>query len=154
MNWESKESISELVGGMRAGLFALSSSATISQQQNATISEKAIRGPSWVSKFTVLPPKKDHVRTLLLRVIDHLADGNGPRTRPRSEAIDLRWTGYRTGVNRETPEPSISEKEKYTRLMKDVSSPLVVFFIYGGAFLCVIFADAFIPGADTSPLPA
>jgi hypothetical protein len=89
MNWESKESISELAGEMRAGVFAISSTITISQQQNATLREPAIKGPSWVSKFTVPSSNEDGVRTLLLRVIDELADENGPRSRPRSEAIDL-----------------------------------------------------------------
>ena len=151
MNWECKESISEFVGMMRAGILTASSTTTISQQQNATLQESAIKGPSWVSKFTVPPPKNDHVRTLLLRVIDELADGNAPRARPKSEAIDLQWTGYRKGVGSDTPQPSISEKEKYDRLMKDVLSPLVIFYIYGGAFLYVLLDDTFIPGTDTFP---
>lgn len=154
MNWGSKESISELVEKMRAALFAISSTMTISQQQNGTLKEPAIKGPSWVSKFTVPPPKEDCVRMLLLKVIDVLADGNEPLTRPQSEALDLQWTGYRINVGRETPEPLLSEKEKYSRLMKDISSPLVIMFIYGGAFLYVTFADIFIPGADIFPSPA
>lgn len=134
MDWESKEDISRFVGEMRAGVMAISSTATISQQQNATTKEHAVKGPSWVSKFTVPPPKEDHVRTLLLRVIDELRDGNSPDSRPQSEAIDLQWTGHHIGVDRDTPEPFISEEEKYVRLMKDISSPLVILFIYGGAF--------------------
>ena len=154
MDWESKESISELVGRMRAGVFAVSSTTPISQQQDASLREITTKGPSWVSRFTIPPPKEDYLRTLLLRVIDELADGNGPCTRPQSKAIDLQWTGYRTGVGRDTPELPISEQEKYTGLMKDISSPLVIMFVYGGAFLCVILTDTFIRGADASQLPA
>lgn len=139
---------------MRAGVFAVSSTTTISQQQNASLKETAIKGPSWVSKFTIPAPKEDHLRTLLLRVIDELADGNGPRTRPQSKAIDLQWTGYRAGVGRDTPELPISEQEKYSRLMQDISSPLVIMFVYGGAFLYVLLIDTFIRGADASPPPA
>ena len=134
MDWESKEAISHFVGEMRDGVIAISSSTTVSQQQNATLREPAVKGPLWVSNFTVSPPQEDHVRTLLLRVIDELADGNGPDARPQSEAIDLQWTGYRRGVGRDAPEPLISEKEKYAGLMKDVASPMTIMFIYGGAF--------------------
>lgn len=134
MDWESEEAISGFVAEMRAGVLAISSTTTISQQQNATLKQPTVKGPSWVSKCTVSPPKEDRVRTLLLRVIDKLGDGNGPDAQPQSEAIDLQWTGYRKGVGRDTPEPFISEKEKYARLMEDVSSPLVILFIYGGAF--------------------
>lgn len=154
MNWESKKSISELVGEMRARVSAISTTVTISEQQNASLRERAITGPVWVSKFAVPPPQKDDVRTLLLRVVDGLADGNRPRPRPQSEPIRLQWTGYRAGVRVKTPELLISEREKYTRLMKEVSSPVVIFFLYGGAFLYVNIADAFIPRADMSSTPA
>ncbi|ERF76671.1 hypothetical protein EPUS_02210 [Endocarpon pusillum Z07020] len=43
------------------------------------------------SRFTIPPPKEDHLRKLLLRVIDELADGNGPCTRRQSSALDLQW---------------------------------------------------------------
>lgn len=107
---------------------------TISEQQRATLKEPPVKGPVWVSQFTVPPPQEDRVRTLLLRVIDELDAGNGPYTQPQSAPIDAQWTGHRESVDKDAPEPPMSEDEKYTMLMKEVSSPVVIMFVYGGAF--------------------
>ena len=136
MDWESKDAVGRIVAQTRAQIMASAvEGPTISQLQKATLKESKVKGPMWVSKFTLPVAKEnDHVRTLLLGVIDMFNDGDRPYARPDSEPIDIEWIGYRKGAGKDAPEPLIPEDEKYARLVKDTSSPAVVMFIYGGAF--------------------
>lgn len=135
MDWESKDSIQGAVAEMRDQILTFAALATISQQQEMTVNDHPVKGPVWVSNFTIPPPEgEDQVRTILLRQIDELNEENASYKRPQSEPLNAQWTGYRSCATKDALEPSVSEKEKYTKLMEDVSSPVVVFFIYGGAF--------------------
>lgn len=44
------------------------------------------------------------------------------------------WTGYRAGVKKDAPELNISEAEKYTEMMKEVTAPTTVLYFHGGAY--------------------
>jgi len=134
MDWESKEDIDNVVGFIRDIVRQAAETTTISEQQKKSLKTPRIKGPIWVSKFKLQPPPEDSIRTLLLEVIDKFNYHNIVYARPKSSSIDLEWIGFRKGVEAETPEPQISEVEKYQGLMNDNSNPGVVMFLYGGAF--------------------
>lgn len=84
-----------------------------------------------------MPLKEDNSRELLLGLIDEQNTHNIHYDRPDSEPLSCQWTGYREGVEAATPEPLLSEREKYERLVKETKRPLTVLYLYGGTFVFV-----------------
>ncbi|KAF7935494.1 hypothetical protein EAE99_002474 [Botrytis elliptica] len=109
---------------------------SISVQQAATTQDLPVKGPVWVSKFTAPSPSHDdNSRELLLGLIDEANTHNIHYDRPNCEALSCEWTGYREGVEAGTPEPLLSENEKYQKLVEGTKSPLTVLYLYGGSFV-------------------
>jgi hypothetical protein len=133
MDWQSKKEIGRLTAMLR-DMVDETGKLTVSEQQQSTLKTPTIKGPMWVANFTFPAPKEDDVRSLLFQVIDDLNEHRASYIRPESVATHAEWTGFRKGVGKDEPAPSISEKEKYEGLMKDTISPGVVMFCYGGAF--------------------
>lgn len=134
MDWQSKERIRSVTKLMRAGLINTAGKTNVSQQQINSLRQPKAKGPLWVAKFTLPLPKEDHVRELLFQVIDDLDEDKVPYARPQAEPIHVEWSGFRNGVSKDEPEPPISEKEKYTCLVRDSPGSGVVYFVHGGAF--------------------
>lgn len=81
-----------------------------------------------------LPPEDD-LRRLVFRVIEHLAiDGTTiQHDSPPTAAFAGEWLGPRKGVDRNAPEPDLSEAEKFHKLGQDVGDQSsVLLFIHGG----------------------
>ncbi|KAJ6122839.1 hypothetical protein N7512_005304 [Penicillium capsulatum] len=87
------------------------------------------------SKFVAPKPTLDTSRDLLLALVDEANEHNVPYDRPESEPLDLRWIGFRGNVDRNTPEPSISEELKFQSLGAETKSPLTLLYVYGGTFV-------------------
>ncbi|CAG8974308.1 hypothetical protein HYALB_00011978 [Hymenoscyphus albidus] len=132
--WESKDDIGNLLVVIRESVREASQTTTISQQQIGSLKSPASKGKIWVAKSSLLPSPEDQARQSLLGVIDKFNEQNVPYFRPLSTKIDLEWVGFRKGVVKDTPEPKISEKEKYRGLLEDSPGPGVVMILYGGAF--------------------
>ncbi|KAI9042372.1 alpha/beta-hydrolase [Aspergillus affinis] len=109
--------------------------SSVSDQQAATLRDDPVKGPRWVAKFTVLKPMEDTSRELLLALVDELNDQNIFYDRPDSQALQFEWVGYRHNVDKNMPEPLISESEKFQRLDAETKHPAVIFYIYGGTFV-------------------
>jgi hypothetical protein len=133
MDWQSKKEIGRLTAMLR-DMVEETGKLTVSEQQQSTLKTPVVKGPMWVAKFTYPVPKEDKARELLFQAIDDLNEHHASYTRPESVATHAEWTGFREGVGKDEPEPSISEKEKFDGLMKDATSPGVIMFCYGGAF--------------------
>lgn len=88
----------------------------------------------WVSNSTIPVPDEDDSRVVLLQVIDDTNEEHAPYTRPQSRPLQLQWTGFRKGASQDTPEPEISEVEKYQRLLQDTENRTVILYVYGGAY--------------------
>ncbi|KAJ8065003.1 hypothetical protein OCU04_007306 [Sclerotinia nivalis] len=111
-------------------------STSISVQQAATTQDLPVKGPVWVSKFIIpSPPQVDNSRDLLLGLVDEHNTHNVHYDRPNSEPLSCQWTGYRGGVDTNTPEPKLSENDKFEKLVQGTKSPLTIFYIYGGTFV-------------------
>lgn len=90
-----------------------------------------------MSKVTIPGPEEDDIRQALFKVIEALKEpGEAPGgfTEPALLPVEAEWTGYRANATEDSAEPSISEAEKYSEMMKEVSSPTTVLYIHGGAF--------------------
>ena len=139
IDWNSKAHIVALSQKVRAYISSIHGSVT--DRQKAWGDDPGVKGPAWVSRCTLLPPTEADSLNSVLEAVDTLNEGYGTYVRPESAAaLETQWTGYRAGVDEEAPEPDISEKDKYHALMKEVTSPVTIFYIYGGAFWLVSFS--------------
>ncbi|RAK99187.1 alpha/beta-hydrolase [Aspergillus ibericus CBS 121593] len=93
-----------------------------------------VKGPIWVSKFTIPKPIKDTSRDLLLALIDMLNDKHVRYDRPDSQPLSFEWVGLRNNVGMDTPQPSLSEVETFQRLNSETQRPLAILYLYGGTF--------------------
>ena len=110
----------------------------VSVSQSESLKETPIQGPIWVSKFVAPRPTEDSSHDQLLALVDEENDQHIPYDRPQSEPLHLEWTGLRGNVHRNTPEPLISEEQKFHSLEAETKSPLTILYFYGGIFSYVI----------------
>jgi hypothetical protein len=90
----------------------------------------------WVSRVTFLAAGDNDLLRVMVNSISSLADCNGHNnySSPQIAQVRAEWVGWRHGVSDKEPEPSLSEREKYTALMEDVSSPTTILYAFGGSF--------------------
>lgn len=106
----------------------------VSKTQRDSMRDPGIKGPMWVSKVTLPRPEFD-VRDAVLRAIEDLKTGNETFDVPGIAAVEAEWTGYRKGVGKRTPQPDLSESEKYRELRKESPSDMTILYFHGGAYL-------------------
>ena len=104
----------------------------ISFQQSKTAVDRPVRGPTWVSRAAYPPTAGKELVNTVIEAIRDLGNGEEVYDKPTAKEVKVQWTGYRRGVGPKDPEPNIEEGEKYQRLVKDMTSDTVVYFIHGG----------------------
>ena len=112
----------------------LSVEEPMGKTQKNSMRDPGIKGPMWVSKVTLPCPEFD-VRDAVLRAIEDLGSGHETFQVPGIAAVEAEWTGYRQGVDKNAPQPDISEEEKYRELRKDAASDMTILYFHGGAYL-------------------
>ena len=106
----------------------------VSAQQAATAIDFPAKGPMWASR-TVLPaPREDAILGVVLDCIKELGNGHEDFTPPSTADVKVQWSGFRKGVEQKEPEPDISEREKFEKLMRDTSSPTTILYAHGGFY--------------------
>lgn len=109
-------------------------SLPLAKMQKNSMRDPGIKGPMWVSKVT-LPPPEIAVRDAVLRAIEDLSAGGETYDVPGIAAVEAEWTGHRSGVEKHTLQPDLSEKEKYRELRKEAPSDMTILYLHGGAYL-------------------
>ena len=107
---------------------------SISKRQEGSAVDPEAKGPIWVSRVSLPPPEEDDAGQALFHTIDSLCTENETYSKPAVAPVLGEWVGQRRNVDSRAPEPCISEKEKYSGLMKDVSSEITLLYVHGGAF--------------------
>lgn len=102
--------------------------------QKNSMRDPGIKGPMWVAKV-VLPEPEFDVRDAVLRAIKDLKTGDETFDVPGIAAVEAEWTGYRSGVGKRTPQPDLSEAEKYRKLRQESPSDMTILYFHGGAYL-------------------
>ncbi|KAL2867105.1 alpha/beta hydrolase [Aspergillus lucknowensis] len=105
----------------------------IGKQQKGTRRDPGIKGPLWVSKVKIPEPEID-VHDAVIKAIEELKVGGETYDIPGIGPVEAEWTGYRRGVNKDTPEPEMSEDQKYEQLKKESNADMVVLYFHGGAY--------------------
>ncbi|KAJ5742238.1 hypothetical protein N7533_011647 [Penicillium manginii] len=135
MDFQNSKHLVAAAQKMRAEYLKRAQTTAISVQQKASCRNDPIKGPLWVSKFTLPIPTDDTSRGLLLQLVDEANEHQVRYDRPASVSLDFEWVAYRRNVQKDTPEPAIGEKEKYDRVMAETTSPLTILYLYGGSFV-------------------
>ena len=108
-------------------------SMSVGKQQRLLMRDPGIEGPMWISKIT-LPAPEDAVRDAVIHVANELKnDESQTFETPPVVPVEAEWTGYRSGVGKDAPQPDITEPEKYSALKADAKSDMVILYIHGGA---------------------
>ncbi|KAJ5683794.1 uncharacterized protein N7477_000139 [Penicillium maclennaniae] len=105
----------------------------------------------WVSKVTLPEPEFD-VRDAILRAIDDLKTGDETFDVPAIAPVEAEWTGYRSGVGKNTPQPDLTEAEKYAELRKESPSDMTILYLHGGAYFLMDPCTHRVPVAHLSHL--
>ncbi|KAJ5135586.1 Alpha/beta hydrolase fold-3 [Penicillium bovifimosum] len=101
--------------------------------QSRGLKDPGVKGPMWISKVT-LPQPEDAVRDAVLRAIEDHKTGDETYDIPDTAAVEGEWTGYRAGVGKKTPEPDLSEEEKYHKMREESPSDMTILYFHGGAY--------------------
>ncbi|PWY84705.1 alpha/beta-hydrolase [Aspergillus sclerotioniger CBS 115572] len=101
----------------------------------STLRDDPVKGPIWVAKFDIPKPTDDTSRDLLLALVDELNDKNISYDRPDSQSLKFEWVGSRDNVGKDTPQPSLPEREIFKKLNAETKRPLAILYLYGGTFV-------------------
>ncbi|KAJ5891909.1 uncharacterized protein N7473_008137 [Penicillium subrubescens] len=127
-------------------------SAPVDKTQKNSMRDPGIKGPMWVSKITLPQPEFD-VRDAVIRAIEDLmTTGNETFDMPPIAAVEAEWTGYRSGVGKKTPQPDLSEAEKYNELRRESPSDMTILYFHGGAYFMMDPCTHRVPVAHLSRL--
>lgn len=107
---------------------------SLSVQQRVSIRDPGVKGPIWVSKVKTDVPSEDDVRQALFKAIDELKSGGETYTKPEYAPVEAEWTGPRAGAAKNEHEPSLSEPEKFKKLMAETKSEVTILYFHGGAY--------------------
>ncbi|KAJ5538530.1 benzoate 4-monooxygenase cytochrome P450 [Penicillium frequentans] len=141
MDFQDPEDLVSAAQMIREAYLENAYSAPLSVKQQETLRNDLVIGPLWVSKCPLPSSKDDTSRDALLRVVDdanvhqmwrRLIDAKVPYYRPASGPLNLEWVGFRSNVQEDTPEPLVTEKEKFDKLTVETKSSSTVFYIYSG----------------------
>lgn len=105
----------------------------VGKQQKGTLRDPGIKGRLWVSKVRIPQPELD-VQDAVIKAIEELKEGGETYDVPGVGPVEAEWTGYRKGVDKNAPEPELSEEQKYEALKKENNADMVVLYFHGGAY--------------------
>ncbi|KAE8387750.1 Alpha/Beta hydrolase protein [Aspergillus alliaceus] len=111
----------------------ISFATPIGKQQKGSMRDPGIKGHMWISKVT-LPQPEDDVQVAVFKAFEDLKLGGETYDIPGVVPVEAEWTGYRNGVNKNEPQPEISEEEKYKELRKEAQADTVILYLHGGAY--------------------
>ena len=108
----------------------------ISVQQKASIliRDQVVKGRMWISRVKVYAPPEDDIRQALFETIEQMQTGDEVYTKPEFQTVEAEWTGYRPNVDKDSPELSLPEEERYKKLMHDVHSNVTILYFHGGGY--------------------
>lgn len=133
----------ELTVAVIRSFLSPSKPGTISGTQKLINVDPGIKGRIWVAKYTAPPPPEPSMRDAVIRAVETMRraepDGSPPPplkdvTWAETGPVEAEWTGYRKAATTSSRLPPITEAEKYGELMKEVTSPLTVLYLHGGAY--------------------
>ncbi|TKA26150.1 hypothetical protein B0A50_04647 [Salinomyces thailandicus] len=113
----------------------------IGKVQATTLKDPGIKGNMWVAKVTVKAPRPEEegLREAVFKAIEEMKEGEINYVKPGLADTEVEWTGYRPNAAKDEPLPSISEEEKYSKMMAEPcrKGDTTILYFHGGAYyLC------------------
>lgn len=130
----NRETVSEALAALRQKAIH-GFTQPISKQQTPFHSDVPAKGPMWISRVTLPSGGTHEILHAVEEVIQKPGDGSETYDVPDCVDVKAEWVGYRSGVEKGTPEPKVSEEEKYRLLIRDVEDDTVMLYAHGGARL-------------------
>lgn len=121
------------VGKVRVKLRIMSQS-TLSERQAASLKESRVPDAVWVSHATFPASEEDDLRQAIFGVIKRLGNGDERFDWPEVVSVQAEWTGRRSANEIETSSSQIPEAVKFAKLMEDLTTPMTILYIHGGAY--------------------
>ncbi|KAL9117315.1 MAG: hypothetical protein Q9187_006151 [Circinaria calcarea] len=109
-------------------MFAAGTKTAIATRQRETTIDRDAKGPSLVSRVVFPAPAEDGPRQVVLDAINTLGVGDERYKCPALVDVRAQWTGFRSGVPKDEPEPAMSEAEKFLLLIDEVRCNFFLFF--------------------------
>ncbi|KAJ3474649.1 hypothetical protein NLG97_g9749 [Lecanicillium saksenae] len=114
-----------------------SSGVSVAEAQAMTLGPRAVPANTWISKYTSPPPPEigavDAVIGAVHSIVQLKPNVAQLTTAPEYVPVEAEWTAYRPGAGK-TPLPDISEKDKYTAMLEDVTDPTTIMYLHGGGY--------------------
>ncbi|KAJ4293766.1 hypothetical protein N0V88_005274 [Collariella sp. IMI 366227] len=112
---------------------------SITSTQKFASQAPKIKGRIWISTYTCPPPPAGEtgLQGAIAKAIDGLHNPKLPKPSydmAQPAPVEAEWTGYRAEATAESRLPSVSERELYGEMMKEVKSPATVLYFHGGAY--------------------
>lgn len=102
--------------------------------------DREARGNIWVSRVSLQAPQEDALRQRLFSVIEDLSEDKDKLDFEKCSTADVQaeWVAHRPCVEKNAPEPTLSEEAKFKELQKHVAddSPIIL-YVHGGGFTYV-----------------
>ncbi|KAJ0286513.1 hypothetical protein Brms1b_002879 [Colletotrichum noveboracense] len=131
---------SELIVAVLRSYLMASKPRSITSSQKLANRDNGVKGRIWVSTYASPASSETDVRDAVVGTIQSLRTPGTPEINlrlPDLVPVEAEWTGYRAGATSESKPPAIGEKEKFDELMREVTNPLTVLYLHGGAYyLC------------------
>lgn len=109
---------------------------TLEQVQAFSRKDRSVKGPIWVSKVDIPKPSEPDVHRALWNMVQQTALPGQKIWEPGyAPSISAQWTGHRAGVQKDSPEPKLSEPEKYSALSREAKHPTTILYFQGGGFV-------------------
>lgn len=133
----------ELTVAVLRSILTPSKPATITGTQRLVNADPGIKGRIWIAKYTAPAPPEPSLRDVVIRAVEAMRpaalDGTPPP--PLKDMawadvvpVEAEWTGYRRAASPSSRLPLLDEVDKYREMMKEVTSPITVLYLHGGAY--------------------
>jgi hypothetical protein len=109
---------------------------TLTEGQRFSLIDRGAFGAMWAVDVTAPCPEDSSLVQLIVMGFEALKIGAETFDMPSTIPVEGVWVGYRGGVKSNAPPPvGMTETEKYSAMMKEVKTDLVLFYLHGGAFV-------------------
>ncbi|CAN8098038.1 unnamed protein product [Discula destructiva] len=116
---------------------------SITHTQKILNRDPGVKGRIWVAKYTSPAPPETSIRDVVVRAVEVMRTAGPDETAPTplkgvtwpdAVPVEAEWTGYRRNATPSSRLPPILELEKYGEMMREVTSPVTVLYLHGGAY--------------------
>ncbi|KAM0331716.1 hypothetical protein ACHAQA_003395 [Verticillium albo-atrum] len=130
----------ELIVAVLRSFLQTNNPRTVTSTQRLANRDPGVKGKIWIANYAAPVPPETGVRDALAAAIETLqAQEATPLAQaavrlPEIVPVEAEWTGYRAAATKESRLPSISERERFDELQKEVTNPTTVLYLHGGAY--------------------